>query len=126
VPGEAVGTLALRVGRGGAELHNRMLVGLPVKRCELELWGFVGCKQKNVEHKNSAVTGDANTSLHEFSLWQQRSSLPHRRVWRHLRLTQSGRKAGVHLQIVVQSGRRLLKSSPARPSSEEQVVDHKP
>src|SRR6266852_3820831 len=41
--------LGARVGRGCAELHDRMMVGLRVNRCELdELWAFVGCKQKKV------------------------------------------------------------------------------
>jgi IS1 family transposase len=39
--------LALRVGRGCAELHDRRMVGLRTGRLELdELWAFVGKKQK--------------------------------------------------------------------------------
>ena len=57
-----VGTLALRMGRGCAELHDRMMVGLHVNRCELdELWSYVGKKQKNVTKRELAVKGDAYT-----------------------------------------------------------------
>jgi len=57
-----VGALALKVGRGAAELHDRMMVGLRVSRLELdELWQFVGCKQKNATRKDLAVTGDQYT-----------------------------------------------------------------
>lgn len=43
-----VAALALRVGRGSAELHDRMMVGVRTSRLELdELWAFVGKKQKN-------------------------------------------------------------------------------
>src|ERR1700746_4028205 len=56
--------LGARVGRGCAELHDRMMVGLRVNRCELdELWAFVGCKQENVSRKDAAVTGDAYTFI---------------------------------------------------------------
>lgn len=41
--------LGARVGRGCAELHDRMFVGLRVGRLELdELWSYVGKKQRNV------------------------------------------------------------------------------
>ena len=41
--------LGARVGRGCAELHDRMMVGLRVPRIECdELWAYVGCKQKRV------------------------------------------------------------------------------
>jgi IS1 family transposase len=57
-----VGDLALRVGRGCAELHDRMMVGLRVSRCELdELWAFVGKKQKRVTKQDMAVAGDTYT-----------------------------------------------------------------
>jgi IS1 family transposase len=59
-----VGHLALRVGLGCAELHDRTMVGLRVARCELdELWAFVGCKQKNVSRKDLAVKGDQYTFI---------------------------------------------------------------
>ncbi len=61
---ETVGTLALRVGRGCAELHDRMMVGLRVSRCELdELWGFVQRKRRQNEkpRPDIAVTGDQYT-----------------------------------------------------------------
>jgi IS1 family transposase len=59
---ETVGALALRMGCGCAELHDRMMVGLRVNRCELdELWGYVGKKQKNVTQRELAVKGDAHT-----------------------------------------------------------------
>ena len=54
--------LGARVGRGCAELHDRMMVGLRVGRIECdELWVFVGCKQKNVTRKNVPVKGDQYT-----------------------------------------------------------------
>ena len=52
--------LALGVGRGCAELHDRMMVGLRVPRIECdELWAYIGCKQKRVTRANVAVKGDA-------------------------------------------------------------------
>lgn len=57
-----VAALALKMGRGCAELHDRMMVGLHVNRLELdELWSYVGKKQKNVTRKDVAVTGDQYT-----------------------------------------------------------------
>ena len=39
---ETVGTLALRVGRGCAKLHDRMMLGIRVNRLELdEAWSYV-------------------------------------------------------------------------------------
>lgn len=56
--------LGARVGRGCAELHDRMMVGLRVPRLECdELWQFVGCKQKNVTRANVAVRGDQYTFI---------------------------------------------------------------
>lgn len=57
--------LAARVGRGCAELHDRMFVGIRTGRLELdELWGFVGCKQKNVkEARDLAAKGDQYTFI---------------------------------------------------------------
>jgi hypothetical protein len=54
--------LGARVGRGCAELHDRMMVGLRVPRIEGdELWAYVGCKQKRVTRANVAVKGDQYT-----------------------------------------------------------------
>lgn len=59
---KTVARLALKIGKGSAELHDRMMVGLRIARCELdELWSFVGCKQKNVKRKDLAVKGDQYT-----------------------------------------------------------------
>src|SRR3954468_15705607 len=59
---ETVGTLALRVGRGCAVLHDRMMVGLRVGRIECdELWAFVGKKQKHLKRGDSAEKGDQYT-----------------------------------------------------------------
>ncbi|MGA8612221.1 MAG: transposase [Xanthobacteraceae bacterium] len=56
--------LGARVGRGCAELHDRMMVGLRVPRLECdELWQYVGCKQKNVTRANVAVRGDQYTFI---------------------------------------------------------------
>ena len=52
---ETVGILALRVGRGCAELHDRMMVGIRVNRLELdEAWSYVA--------KNSAVWSGTKSS----------------------------------------------------------------
>src|SRR5208282_1222371 len=56
--------LGARVGRGCAELHDRMFVGIRTGRLELdELWAFVGCKQKRVTRKDLAVRGDQYTFI---------------------------------------------------------------
>jgi IS1 family transposase len=56
--------LGARVGRGCAELHDRMMVGLRVPRLECdELWQYVGCKQKNVTRANVTVKGDQYTFI---------------------------------------------------------------
>src|SRR5438445_1492865 len=51
--------LGARVGRGCAELHDRMMVGLRVNRLELdEAWSFVGKKQKRVKRHEVFAKGD--------------------------------------------------------------------
>jgi IS1 family transposase len=46
---KTVARLALRVGMGCMELHDRIMVGVRTERLELdEAWSFVGKKQKNV------------------------------------------------------------------------------
>ena len=61
---KTVGRLALHVGRGCAELHDRMMVGLRVPRLELdELWAFVGCKQKRVTAQDALIRGDQYTFI---------------------------------------------------------------
>src|SRR6202051_461751 len=56
---KTVARLALRVGRGCAELHDRMMVGIRVNRLELdEAWSFVAKKQKNVLRHEIPVMGD--------------------------------------------------------------------
>lgn len=56
---KTVARLALRVGRGCAELHDRMMVGVRVARLELdEAWSFVGKKQKNVKRNELRTKGD--------------------------------------------------------------------
>lgn len=43
---ETVGKLALQIGRGCAELHDRLMVGIRVNRIECdELWAYVGHKK---------------------------------------------------------------------------------
>lgn len=63
---KTVARLALHVGRGCAELHDRMMVGVRTSRVELdELWAFVAKKQARV-HKNElagAAVGDQYTFL---------------------------------------------------------------
>ena len=54
-----VGSLALRVGLGCAELHDRLMVGIRTERLELdEAWSFVGKKQKNVKRHEIFAKGD--------------------------------------------------------------------
>jgi IS1 family transposase len=54
-----VGALALRAGRGCAELHDRMMVGVRTNRLELdETWSFVGKKQKRVKRHETFAKGD--------------------------------------------------------------------
>lgn len=55
----AVASLALRVGRGCAELHDRVMVGVRVNRLELdEAWSFVAKKQKRVQRHEIFAKGD--------------------------------------------------------------------
>src|SRR5712691_13009025 len=54
--------LGARVGRGCAELHDRMVVGLRVGRLELEeLWSFVGKKQRHLSRNDGPTKGDQYT-----------------------------------------------------------------
>src|ERR1700680_188565 len=54
-----VGSLALRVGLGCMELHDRLMVGIRTERLELdEAWSFVGKKQKNVKRHEINAKGD--------------------------------------------------------------------
>jgi hypothetical protein len=56
-----VAALALKVGRGAAELHDRTMVGVRTSRLELdELWAFVGKKQKRTK-RHETEKGDAYT-----------------------------------------------------------------
>ena len=61
---KTVARLALRVGRGCAELHDRMMVGLRVQRIECDkLWAYVGHKRNPQKSKlrPSPVFGDQYT-----------------------------------------------------------------
>jgi len=61
---KTVGRLALQVGRGCAELHDRVMVGLRVPRIELdELWAFVGKKQRRVTREDGLDVGDQYTFI---------------------------------------------------------------
>ena len=54
--------LGERVGRGCAELHDRMMVGVRAGRLELdEIWGYVGKKQKRVQRHEISHKGDQYT-----------------------------------------------------------------
>src|ERR1700689_4742371 len=56
--------LGERVGRGCAELHDRMMVGVRAGRLELdEIWGFVGKKQRNLEKHEIDHKGDQYTFI---------------------------------------------------------------
>jgi len=62
---KTIARLALAVGRGAAELHDRMMVGLHVHRIECdELWAYVGHKrnpQKDKPRRASPIFGDQYT-----------------------------------------------------------------
>ncbi len=62
---KTVARLALAVGRGAAELHDRIMVGLHVHRIECdELWAYVGHKrnpQAGPKRRPSPVFGDQYT-----------------------------------------------------------------
>ena len=63
---ETVGKLALQVGRGCAELHDRMMVGIRVNRIECdELWSYVGHKRNPQKGPAplSPVKGDQYTYI---------------------------------------------------------------
>jgi IS1 family transposase len=54
--------LGARVGRGCAEMHDRIMVGLRVGRIEMdELWAFVGKKQRHLKRTDSQEKGDQYT-----------------------------------------------------------------
>ena len=56
--------LGERIGRGCAELHDRMVVSVRAGRIELdEIWGYVGKKQKRVERHEISHKGDQYTFL---------------------------------------------------------------
>src|SRR6202163_2573178 len=56
---KSVAKLALQVGQGCAELHDRRMVGVRVNRIELdEVWSFVGKKQKRLKHHEVFAKGD--------------------------------------------------------------------
>jgi IS1 family transposase len=61
---KTVARLALAIGRGAAEMHDRMMVGLRVHRIEcVELWAYVGHKRNPQDRKpsRSPVKGDQYT-----------------------------------------------------------------
>jgi hypothetical protein len=61
---KTVARLALAVGRGCAELHDRMMVGIRVHRIECdELWSYVGHKRnpQKGRPRPSPVFGDQYT-----------------------------------------------------------------
>jgi len=63
---KTVARLALSVGRGCAELHDRMMVGVRTSRVELdELWSFVAKKQARVQKNElaAAAVGDQYTYM---------------------------------------------------------------
>jgi IS1 family transposase len=60
---ETVGKLALQVGKGCAEFHDRRMVGVRVNRIELdEVWSFVGKKQKRTR-AHETTKGDQYTYI---------------------------------------------------------------
>jgi IS1 family transposase len=60
---ETVGKLALQVGQGCAELHDRRMVGVRINRIELdEVWSFVGKKQRRTR-AHETTKGDQYTFI---------------------------------------------------------------
>ena len=56
--------LGARVGRGCAELHDRMMVGIRAGRLEFDaLWSYVGKKQRQLTRNDSPVKGDQYTFI---------------------------------------------------------------
>jgi IS1 family transposase len=56
---KTVGSLALQIGKGAFELHDRMMVGIRINRLELdECWSYVAKKQKRVERHELFAKGD--------------------------------------------------------------------
>ncbi len=61
-----VAALALKAGRGAAELHDRLMVGVRTGRLELdELWSYVAKKQAQVGKNElaAAAVGDQYTYI---------------------------------------------------------------
>jgi len=57
-------SLGVRVGRGCAALHGKLMRNLQVNRVELdEIWSFVGKKQKQVKADDPVTVGDQYTFL---------------------------------------------------------------
>ena len=74
---KTVARLALAIGRGCAELHDRMMVGLRVHRIECdELWAYVGHKRNPQKGKPRPLAGDSatNTPTSRWHLLRGRSS----------------------------------------------------
>src|ERR1043165_2023275 len=60
---KTIARLQLKIGRGCAEMHDRMMVGIRTGRLELdELWSFVGKKQKRAE-SHEPTKGDQYTFI---------------------------------------------------------------
>jgi hypothetical protein len=56
---KTVARLALQVGKGCAEFHDRRMVGVRVNRIELdEVWSFVAKKQRRVKPHEAFAKGD--------------------------------------------------------------------
>ena len=75
--------LGARVGRGCAELHDRMMVGIRVSRIECdELWAYVGHKRnpQKGRARQTPVTGDQYTYVALASSNSGGHRLPHRQA----------------------------------------------
>lgn len=61
---KTVARLAIHVGKGCAELHDRRMVGVRMNRIELdEIWSFVAKKQKRVKSYEAFAKGDQYTFI---------------------------------------------------------------
>lgn len=97
---KTVARLALRVGRGCAELHDRMMVGVHTGRLELdELWAFVGKKQKR-------------TKPHEFAKGDQYTFVALASTSRAIVSYRTGKRDAANTDLFIQDLRQRVIGSP--------------
>jgi hypothetical protein len=110
---KTVARLALQVGRGCAELHDRRVVGVRVSRIELdEVWSFVGKKQKRVKRHEAFAKGDqyVYTALADRGRQKELTALTSRMKSRRVLYTRRPLSAGPALTQRVGSGKGLRRA----------------